>query len=129
MALVAKKKTKKEDVPAFLPNLLKMAEILAGKKAVNIKAYDVRGLTVLCDCFLICTVNSEPQLKAVFNTIKEDMKEIGIAPLHVEGALQGGWLLMDYNDIILHVFREKAREFYDLDGMWADSPEVKLNLE
>jgi ribosome-associated protein len=92
-------------------------------------AYDVRGLTLMADSFFICTANSEPQLKALFNTIKEGMKEVGVAPLHTEGVFQGGWLLIDFSEVIVHIFREEAREFYDLDGMWADAKRIPLDVD
>ena len=122
-------KKKKNAEPEFLPNTLRIAELAADKKAVNIKAYDVRGLTLVADCFVCCTARSEPQVKAVFKSVQEGLKKIGIAPLHVEGSPQGGWLLIDYGDILVHIFREEAREFYDLDGLWGDAPLVDLHLE
>ena len=101
----------------------------ADKKAEDIKIYDVRGLTLVADAFVMCTVTSDPQSKAVFNAVKEGMKEIDVPPQHTEGTLRDGWMLMDYGAVIVHIFRPKAREFYDLDGMWADAPEVPFDPE
>ena len=122
-------KKKQDAAPDFLPNTYRIAELAAEKKAADIKAYDVRGLTLVADCFLCCTARSEPQVKAVFKSVQEGMKKIGVAPLHVEGTAQCGWLLIDYGEILVHIFREEARGFYDLDGLWGDAPEVDLELD
>jgi len=74
-------------------------------------------------------VTSEPQLRAVTSIAREDMKEQGYSVLQVEGDHKCGWLIVDYGDVIFHVFREKAREFYDLDRLWADAREIKLELD
>jgi len=120
--------TPNEDTP-FLPNTLRIADLAAEKKAKDIKAYDVRGLTLVADAFVICTATSEPQLKAVYNSVRDGLAEIGVKPYRSEGSFGGGWLLLDFGDIICHIFREEARAFYDLDGMWADAKEIPLDLE
>ena len=113
----------------FLPNLLLIAEIASQYKAINIKAYDVRGLTLVTDCFLMCSAASDRQLKAIFNGIREGMKDAGVKPVTTEGDFDGSWLLLDFGDTIVHIFREEAREFYDLDGLWGAATPVELNLE
>ena len=131
MATLTKKLPTSEG-EALLANTLRIATLAADKKASEIKAYDVRGLTLIADTFVICTVHSTPQLKAVYNAVKDGMKEIGVPPLHSEGAegsFTSDWLLMDYGAILFHVFREKSREFYDLDDMWADAKNIALNLD
>lgn len=128
MARLLKKKKSPTD-ESFLPTTHKIAELAAEKKAKDIKAYDVRGLTLVADTFVLCTATSEPQLKAVLNAVKDGMKAIGVAPLRTEGAFSDGWVLLDYGSVIVHVFREKSREFYDLDGLWGDAPEVPLDLD
>lgn len=115
--------------PDFLANLYRIAEIAAQYKAINIRAYDVRGLTLVTDCFLMCSANSDRQLKALFNGIREGMKEAGVKPVTSEGDFEGSWLLLDYSDVIVHIFREEAREFYDLDGLWGDATPVELKLD
>lgn len=121
------KKSKSDDNDdRFLHITQRIAELSADKKAKNIKAFDVRGLTLIADSFVLCTATSELQSKAVFNAVKEGLKEEGIAPLRSEGAFRDGWMLIDYGVVIFHIFREKAREFYDLEGMWGDAPEISL---
>ena len=128
MALAARKHVPTSDT-SFLANARRIAALAASKKASRIVAFDVRGLTLIADAFVICTASSEPQVKAVANAVKDGMKEIGVAPLCLEGTFQGGWLLLDYGEILFHVFRPEAREFYDLDGMWGDAPAIDLDLE
>jgi len=112
-----------------IANTLRIAALAAEKKAKGIRAFNLQGLTLIADSFVLCTATSEPQMKAVRNAIIEGMKKIGVAPLHVEGNHRSDWLLLDYGDIIVHVFREEARDFYDLDGLWGDAPEIALGLE
>ena len=121
--------TKKTPQPDFLPDTLRISALAADHKAIDIRAYDVRRLTLIADVFIMCSAGSVPQLRAVFNGVKEGMKEIGVAPLHKEGTFDGNWLVLDYGAIIFHVFRERAREFYDLDGLWGDAPEIDLDLD
>lgn len=128
MPKLAKKRMATAAKP-YLANTLRIAILAAGKKAKDIKAYDVQGMTTIADSFVICTATSEPQLKAIVSSIREGMKEIAVAPLRMEGALSGGWFLIDYGEIIVHVFREQPRDFYDLDGMWGDAPEIPLDLD
>ncbi len=122
------KKTSQEELE-FLPNARRIASIAQKFRANNIEAYDVRGLTVLTDAFLMCSVTSEPQLKAVYNGVREGMKEIGLIPLHAEGEISSNWLVLDYGAVIFHIFRERAYEFYDLGGLWGDAPLVDLDLD
>ncbi len=127
MALLARKKAATEET--FLANTLRIAELAASKKALDLAACDVRGLTLIADSFVICSAGSEPQLKAIFSAVRDGMKEIGVAPLRTEGDFQGGWMLIDYGAVIFHVFRQAAREFYDLDGLWADAKPIALGLD
>lgn len=125
--LVPKKRPDSD--PEFLYNVHRIAEIAVQFKAINVKAYDVRGLTLVTDCFVMCSANNDRQLKAIFNGIREGMKEAGISPVTSEGDFEGSWLLIDYSDVIVHIFREEAREFYDLDGLWGDATPIELKLD
>ena len=106
-----------------------LAELADEKKAMSVKAYNVTGLTVTTDALVICSANSEPHTKAIFNAVREGMKESGAIPVYAEGSFHDGWLLIDFGDVIFHVFREESREFYDLDGLWADAPVIKLTFK
>lgn len=112
-----------------MANTLKIGTLAWQRKAKNIKAYDVRGLTVVADVLVLCSASSEPQIKAIFNDVRDTMKKAGVPPVHTEGSSKSGWALIDYGDIVFHLFREEAREFYDLDGLWADAPLIDLGLD
>lgn len=124
--LVRKERSQTED---FFLNALRVATLADERKAKDIKGYDVRGLTLIADSLVICTATSEPQMKAIYNHILEGMKEAGVTPLRKEGPVTGKWLVIDFGNTICHLFREDAREFYDLDGLWADAPEIELDVE
>jgi len=106
-----------------------VAAAAAGKKARDIKGILVAGLTLIADAFVLCTVNSEPQLKAVTNATREAMRDAGYVIRCMEGDHRCGWMVVDFGDVILHIFRDQARVFYDLDRMWGDAPEICLNLD
>ncbi len=118
------KKLKTASEPDFLLVARRIATLADEHKAENIKVYDVRELTLLADAFILCTANSEPHVKAVFSAVKEGMREAGMKTLHAEGSYTSGWLVLDYGTVILHIFRKEARDFYDLDGLWGDAPEI-----
>lgn len=128
MTRLVKKKTAQPE-PDFLPHVHRIAALASEHKAENIVAYDLRGLTLIADSFVVCSAKSEPQLKAISNAVREGMKEVGVKPLSVEGTTSGGWLVMDYGVIIFHIFRPKTRDFYDLDGFWGDAPKIPLDLD
>lgn len=127
MATLTPRKQQQPENERFEANVLRLADLALEKKAKDVKAYRVAGLTLTADALVICTATSEPQVKAVVSSVKEGMKEIGVRPLHTEGGYQDGWLIIDFGDILFHVFREQAREFYDLDGLWADAPEIVVD--
>ena len=127
--LLKKKTVAQEPQEDFLPNALRIAACADQYKAMDIRAYDVRGLTMLADVFLVCHAASEPQMRAISHAVVDGLKEIGIRPLHEEGTFHGGWMILDYGSVIVHIFREEARAFYDLDGFWADAPLLALGLD
>jgi ribosome-associated protein len=113
----------------YRANARRIAHLASDIKAEEIAGYDVAGLTVIADAFIICTARSEPQMKAISRNIRDGMKEVGCSPLYAEGGFKDSWMVLDYGTIIVHVFRGEAREFYDLDGLWADSPRLDLGLD
>ncbi len=83
---------------------------------------DLRGVTVIADFFVICNGNSDRQLKAIVERARTEIKaDHGVFPHHVEGDAGGGWVLMDYSDVVVHVFSEEARRYYDLEGAWQEA--------
>lgn len=91
-----------------------------GMKAENVVALDVRKRTSLADVFIICEGKSNRQVSAISDHIVRTLKDQGIKPLSIEGAAEGRWVLLDYGDVIIHVFYESVRTFYDIEGLWAD---------
>jgi ribosome-associated protein len=113
----------------YLPNTLRIAELAFDVKALDIRAYQVRELTLIADAFVVCSAGSEAQSKAIVKSVRRGMKEIGVSPLHCEGEANMGWMVLDYGSIIVHIFREESRKFYDLDGLWADAPLLDLDFD
>ena len=107
------------------PRLNLVLTTVMGKKALDIIVLDVRGLTSLADTFIICSGRSNRQLTAIADYIRIDLKKQGVAPLSVEGLQEGHWVLMDYGDIVIQVFYDDVRRFYDLEGLWSDAPRIR----
>lgn len=94
------------------------------RKAENIVVLDMRKLSSVADTFLICSGRSNRQVTAIADSVQRTLKKQGIRPLHVEGKTDGHWVLMDYGHVIIHVFYETIREFYDLEGLWRDAEKI-----
>lgn len=110
-----------DDVDARLDLFIQAA---LGKKADAVVALDVRGLTSIADTFIICSGRSSRQVSAIAEHVERFLKDNGIRPLSVDGRKEGHWVLMDYGDIIVHVFYEETRNFYDLEGLWLDAKRI-----
>ncbi len=99
-----------------------------GRKALNVVVLDVRGLSSVADFFIICSGRSNRQVSAIADFIQMDLKGKGIRPLSVEGKKEGHWVLLDYGHVVLHVFFEPLREFYDLESLWIDARRLNIEL-
>ena len=107
------------------PSLDLFVQAAMGKKAYKIVVLDVRALTSIADAFIICSGRSNRQVSAIADHIQTDLKTHNIRPLSVEGTQEGHWVLMDYGHVIIHVFYEPVREFYDLEGLWIDAKRIQ----
>jgi ribosome-associated protein len=96
------------------------------KKAYDLVLMEVAALTSIADYFLICTGRSDVQVQAIAQSVEENLERLGIRPLSIEGLPRGQWVLMDYGDVLVHIFYEPVREFYDLERLWARAPRVSL---
>lgn len=96
-----------------------------GKKAHNPVLLDVHHLTSLADAFLICHGTSNRQVSAIAEHIQRTLKKQGIKALSVDGLKEGHWVLMDYGHVLIHVFFEDTRDFYDLEGLWSDARRIQ----
>jgi ribosome-associated protein len=115
-------------VPA-LDLLRSAARAALSKKARTPVALDLRELSGVCDYFFICSGSSEVQVKAIAEAVEEGLKDQGVRPWHIEGFESRRWVLLDYVEVVVHVFHEKTREYYLLDRLWGDARSVDLGLE
>ncbi len=115
--------------PPALDVLRIAARAAVSKKASHPVALDLRDLDGVCDYFLICSANNEVQVKAISEAVEEKLREAGAKPWHVEGREGRRWVLLDYVEVVVHVFHEKTREYYMLDRLWGDARSVALDLE
>jgi ribosome-associated protein len=96
------------------------------KKAYDLVLMEVREITSIADYFIICSGRSDRQVQSIAQGIEENLSKAGIPPLAVEGISRGQWVLMDFSDVIVHIFYQPVREFYDLEGLWGHAPRVEL---
>jgi len=115
-------------------NMLSTKEMLSlavnaldGKMAKDIKVLEVRDRTALAEYFIICTASSTPQIKTLSDEVGRVLSENGEPPLRTEGVRAGGWILMDFGNIVVHIFMDEARKFYNLERLWVDAPEIDVN--
>lgn len=97
------------------------------KKAHNIKVLDVKELTTITDYFIICHGGVGNQLRAICDEIEEKLAENGITPYGIEGYNTDEWILIDLSDVVINIFTENARDFYDIEQLWADAQSVDIN--
>ena len=107
------------------PDLDLYIKAALGKKAMNLVVLDVRELTSFSDVFIICSGRSNRQVSAIAEHIHVSLKKQGIKPLSVEGKKEGHWVLLDYGHVVIHVFYEPVRDFYDLEGLWIDAKRIE----
>ena len=101
------------------------AEVCSDKKAKDIVVLDVRKITTISDYFIVCSTSNERQARAIAEDLRLKMRDLGKRELGVEGMQDGRWVLQDFADIVLHIFHESQREFYDIDGLWSDAKQVR----
>jgi ribosome-associated protein len=106
-----------------------ISRIATDRKAMDVVVLDMRDASSITDYFLICSGGSERQVRAIADAIDEQLGPSGIASLGVEGYREGHWILMDYGDVIVHVFSEETRDYYDLERLWANAPKIGLGGE
>jgi len=107
------------------PSLDLYVKAALGRKALGLVVLDVQELTSVADAFIICSGRSNRQVTAIAEFIQKELKKAGIKPLSVEGKKEGHWVLLDYGHVIIHVFYESVRNFYDLEGLWVDAKRIK----
>ena len=108
------------------PLLSQILDLAIDKKAGRIVIFDVRSLSSLTDFFMVCHGNSEAQVKAIVDNIRKGTEN---KPRHLEGYENQNWILLDYFDIVVHVFKKDERDYYELERLWADAPIKEINDE
>lgn len=89
----------------------------------------MRGISTFTDFFVICSGTSEPQLKAIAGDIEDRLRdEHGVRPMAVDGYPMSQWIVLDYNEVVIHVFHQQKREYYGLENLWGDAPMLDLGL-
>ncbi len=106
-----------------------IARVLDKKKAGEVKVLKVRDLTVLADYFVIATGTSTTHVKSLAEEVEFQLDQQGVKPLRTEGYDSKNWILLDYGEVIVHVFYPEARRFYDLEHLWADAEECQMEFE
>jgi ribosome-associated protein len=108
------------------PLAMEIAKAGLAKKAEEVLLLDVRGLTSYADYFVVMTAESDRQAGAIADHVDDEMKKAGHTKVGVEGYEAGRWILVDYGDVVCHVMSREAREFYDIEGLWADAPRAQI---
>lgn len=96
------------------------------KKAKDLIIMGVKEISAFADYFIICSGTSDRQVRAIASAIQENLKAAQILPLGVEGESAGRWILLDYDDVIIHVFLDSVRSFYDLERLWSEAPQMSI---
>lgn len=106
----------------------RIAGFAADKKAADVVALDLRGSSGFTDAFVVCSGNTERQVKAIHDAIHFGLKkELELLPRRVEGATEARWILMDYADVVVHIFTPETRDYYRLEQLWGDLPRIELD--
>lgn len=106
-----------------------IAQSLEDKKVTDIVVLDVRSVTTIADYFILGTCESQRQVQSSAEHVEEILAKKNVKPLHVEGLQNLHWVLMDYSDVIVHIFDQETREYYALERLWGDAPRVAYTLE
>lgn len=96
------------------------------KRAEDLLILDLKGISDVADFFLICSGHSTTQIQTIADHVEGQLKGEGVHPLHREGLPESGWLLMDYGDVVMHVFLGVTRRFYALERLWGDAPQIEV---
>jgi ribosome-associated protein len=108
-----------------LDRALRCAALALDKKAEDVRILDIRRISSIADYLVLVSGHSDKQTQAIAESVRIDMKKFGKV-LDIEGLREGNWVILDYGDVILHVFKDEVRRYYDLDGLWADAPRIEI---
>ncbi|HAY73448.1 MAG TPA: ribosome silencing factor [Ruminococcaceae bacterium] len=103
-----------------------IAKILDKKKAIDIVGIETKELTVMSDYFIIASGTSNTHVRALADEVDDEMKKLGVDVDHIEGRATG-WILLDYNDVLVHVFQPESRQYYNIERLWNDAARIDLS--
>jgi ribosome-associated protein len=129
---VRTRRSRKRTIPAGVePHDLarRLALRAAEKKAEDVLVLDLRGLSSACDFFVLASALSEPHVSSIAEHLEEAMAAEGIRPWHVEGRRNRKWVLVDFVDVVVHLFLKETREYYRLENLWAEAPREEIRAE
>lgn len=105
----------------------KIVQVMDSKKAKDIRLIKIEGISSLGDYFVVASASNTTQVKAIADEVEDEMTKLGLEPNRVEGRQSAQWILMDYYDVMVHVFLEESRNFYNLERLWCDAPQVDIS--
>jgi len=103
-----------------------ITSLIFNKKGFDVKILDLRELTAMADYFIICSADSDTQVKAIADEIDKNLKDDGIRVWHKEGYKGLNWVLLDYVDVVVHIFKKDVRTYYNLERLWGDAPSIDV---
>jgi len=107
----------------------KASQLCLDKRAYDVIVMDLRGLTTITDCFVLCSADSDIQVKAITDHIRDELGKAKIKPWHVEGYESLRWVLLDFVDVVVHIFQPETREFFGLERLWGDAQITEVKDE
>lgn len=107
---------------------IKCAALALDKKALDVRVLEIGRISSIADYLVLASGRSDKQAQAIADSVRQGLKKFGKA-LDIEGAKEGKWIVIDYGDVIVHVFQEELRRYYDLDELWSKAPEVEIPAE
>jgi ribosome-associated protein len=113
-------------VPSAESSVRVAARAALDKNALDVVVLDLQRLSTIADFFLVCSARSTTQADTIADAVRVALRAHGVRPRHSEGSAESGWILLDYGDVVVHVFLEETRDFYALDRLWGDAPVVSV---
>lgn len=114
--------------PDIRQRLRDAVAVAVDRKALDLRVLQLEAVSDFTDFFMVCSGNSGRQVSAIADGIEKALREQGIRPLHIEGAVSARWVLLDYGDFVVHVFDPETRGYYGIERLWADAPDVTAEL-
>ena len=105
----------------------KIVQVIDSIKTKDIRLIKIEGISSLGDYFVVASASNTTQVKAIADEVEDEMTKLGLEPNRVEGRQSAQWILMDYYDVMVHVFLDEARNFYNLERLWSDAPQLDIS--